>query len=97
MRTNLTKLDMKAIVLWSTFYKKIMEYSKFKSILKTAEISIKDFAEILNQNPRSVTNYSANGFVPPHFSVIATLIAELHAAGKDVKALLKTCDHKKDS
>jgi Asp-tRNA(Asn)/Glu-tRNA(Gln) amidotransferase B subunit len=74
-----------------------MEYSKFKSILKTAKISIKDFAEILNQNPRSITNYSANGFVPNHFSVIAKLIAELHLAGKDAKALLKKCDHKKES
>lgn len=54
-----------------------MTYDDFKRSLKRARISIKDFAEILDMNPTSITNYKAKGRIPRHLSVVAVLLAAL--------------------
>jgi|CXWL01.1.fsa_nt_gi hypothetical protein len=54
-----------------------MTYDEFKYELKRAKLSIKMFAELLEMNPTSITNYKRSGVIPQHLAVIAVMLAEL--------------------
>lgn len=54
-----------------------MNYDEFKSTLKRARVSIKDFAKVLDMNPTSITNYKTKGQVPRHLAVVVTLFSAL--------------------
>lgn len=58
-----------------------MTYNQFKHELKCAKLSIKNFAELLNMNPNSITNYRRSGTVPQHLAIIAVMLAELSTRG----------------
>jgi len=58
-----------------------MTYDKFKHELKRAKLTIKTFAELLEMNPTSITNYKRTGAVPQHLAIIVVMLAELSARG----------------
>lgn len=54
-----------------------MDYSTFKGLTRRAELGIKDFAELVGLNYRSVSNYAKTGKVPEHLGIIAFMMSEL--------------------
>lgn len=54
-----------------------MTYEEFRRQLGKAGLSVKGFAELIKQHPNSITNYAAQGEVPPHMAIIATLMADM--------------------
>jgi len=66
-----------------------MEYDVFKAELKRAKLSVKAFAEILNMNPTSITNYRRIGSVPKHLATIAVLIAALTERGISYEEIIE--------
>lgn len=69
-----------------------MSYDEFKVCLRTAGLSVKDLAALLEMQPNSITNYRAKGAVPKHLEVIALLITALVRQGVDVRATLRPDD-----
>lgn len=69
-----------------------MTYEEFRRQLGKAGISVKGFANLLKQNPNSISNHAIQGEVPPHIAVIAALMAELAEHGIDYKAVLNRID-----
>lgn len=65
-----------------------MIYDEFKRQLGKAGLSVKSFAELIKQNPNSITNYAAQGDVPPHLAIIAALMGHMADHGLDYRAAL---------
>ncbi len=65
-----------------------MTYDEFKRQLGKAGLSVKSFAEIIKQNPNSITNYKAQGEVPPHLAIIAALMGHMADHELDYRAVL---------
>ena len=65
-----------------------MQYDEFKRQLGKAGITVKYFAELIKQNPNSITNYAAQGEVPPHLAIIAALMGDMAEAGLDFRKTL---------
>ena len=66
-----------------------MEYDEFKAELKRAKLSVKAFADILDMNPTSITNYRRIGSVPKHLATIALLIAALTERGISFREIIE--------
>ena len=66
-----------------------MSYDEFKDCLRSAQLSVRELAALLDMQPNSITNYRAKGTVPRHLAVIATLLATLAAQNIDARQLLK--------
>lgn len=60
-----------------------MPYTEFQRLIGKAGLSIKEFAELLDMNPNSITNYSKQGVVPTHIAVIVALISTMKDDGLD--------------
>ena len=60
-----------------------MPYTEFQRLVGKAGLSIKEFAELLDMNPNSITNYSKQGVVPTHIAVIVALISTMKDEGLD--------------
>lgn len=74
-----------------------MRYEEFHKRLSRAELSIKEFADFLGVNPKSISNYSKKGEVPNHLALIALMLAELikyDVKSKDIIATLNTLGRK---
>lgn len=54
-----------------------MTYDEFRRQLGKAGLTVKSFADLIKQNPNSITNYAAQGEVPPHMAIIAALMADM--------------------
>jgi hypothetical protein len=54
-----------------------MTYDEFRRQLGKAGLSVKSFAGLIKQNPNSITNYAAQGEIPPHIAIIAALMADM--------------------
>lgn len=54
-----------------------MNYGVFKGCVQLAGLGIKDFANYVGMNHRSISNYSKHGDVPDHLAIIALLLMEL--------------------
>lgn len=65
-----------------------MTYDEFRWQLGKAGLSVKSFAELIKQNPNSITNYAAQGEVPPHLAIIAALMGDMAESGQDFRATL---------
>lgn len=65
-----------------------MTYDEFKRQLGKAGLSVKSFAELIKQNPNSITNYAALGEVPPHLAIIAALMGDMAESGLDFRDTL---------
>ena len=65
-----------------------MTYEEFRRQLGKAGLTVKAFAELIKQTPNSVTNYAAQGEVPPHLAIIAALMGDMAESGVDFRATL---------
>lgn len=65
-----------------------MTYDEFRRQLGKAGLTVKGFAELIKQTPNSITNYAAQGEVPPHLAVIAALMGDMAESGLDYRATL---------
>ena len=54
-----------------------MTYNEFQRQLGKAGLTIREFAEVVKMNRKSITNLSKQGEVPSHLAVIATLMGVL--------------------
>ncbi|MEG0198837.1 MAG: XRE family transcriptional regulator, partial [Acinetobacter sp.] len=57
--------------------------TEFQRLIGKAGLSIKEFAELLDMKPNSITNYSKQGVVPTHIAVIVALISTMKDEGLD--------------
>jgi transcriptional regulator with XRE-family HTH domain len=62
-----------------------MTYSEFRRQLRRTGTSVREFADLLQMNRNSVSNYASSGTVPTHLAVIAALIAEMAEHGVDFR------------
>ncbi|HRN43331.1 MAG TPA: hypothetical protein PLH20_00810 [Flavobacterium sp.] len=60
-----------------------MPYSEFQRLIGKAGLTIKEFAELLEMNPNSITNYHKVGIVPSHIAIIISLISTMKDKGLD--------------
>lgn len=65
-----------------------VRYQQFVAELGKAGLNVRAFADLLGMNRNSVSNY-ANGDVPGHLAVIATLVAEMNVRGIDYRGVIK--------
>ena len=65
-----------------------MTYEEFRRQLGKAGLTVKGFAELIKQTPNSITNYAAQGEVPPHLAIIAALMGDMAESGQDFRATL---------
>ncbi len=65
-----------------------MTYEEFRRQLGKAGLTVTAFAELIKQTPNSVTNYAAQGEVPPHLAIIAALMGDMAESGVDFRATL---------
>lgn len=65
-----------------------MKYEEFRRQLGKAGLTVKAFAQLIKQNPNSVSNYSARGEVPPSLAIMAALMGDMAEAGVDYRATL---------
>jgi hypothetical protein len=66
----------------------IMTYDEFRRQLGKAGLTVKEFAELIKQTPNSITNYAAQGGIPPHLAIIAALMADMAESGSDFRGTL---------
>ena len=54
-----------------------MEYNDFRKVVRKSGLAMKEFAEFVGIDSRSVSNHSRSGEVPDYLAIIALLLAEL--------------------
>ncbi len=54
-----------------------MDYIEFRRHLGKAGLRVKDFAELTQLSPNSITNYAQKGVVPNHLAIISALLGEM--------------------
>lgn len=69
-----------------------MTYIEFIRHIRKANLTLKDFAELLKMNPASLSNYAKKGEVPMHLAVIATLLAEMYERKINYHHILEKID-----
>jgi len=60
-----------------------MPYLEFQRLIGKAGLTIKEFAELLEMNPNSITNYHKVGSVPSHIAIIISLLSTMKDKGLD--------------
>lgn len=69
-----------------------MEYKTFKRYVRMAGLEIKEFAELIGMNQRSISNYSKSGVVPGRVAIIALMMVELERHGVGIERVLEKLD-----
>lgn len=69
-----------------------MSYDEFVAELDKAQLSIREFADLLEMRPNSVSNNSTRGEVPSHLAVIVVLLAELKVLGVSFEPIFSRLD-----
>jgi hypothetical protein len=72
-----------------------MDYVTFKDCIRRSGFGIKEFAELIGMNRKSISNYSSRTTVPEHLALIALLMVELEHRDvniKEIVAKLRTLD-----
>lgn len=71
---------------------KKMTYIEFNRHIRKANLTLKNFAELLKMNPASLSNYAKKGEVPMHLAIIAILLAEMHEREINYHSILEKVD-----
>ena len=66
-----------------------MPYEEFQRLIGKSGLSIKEFAELLDMNPNSITNYKKIGKVPTHIAVLVSFMATMKDDGIDFYPILE--------
>lgn len=69
-----------------------MEYREFRRHLGKARLTVKQFAELVNLNRNSITNYSRKGTVPTTLAIISALLGEMAERNVDFFEILSRID-----
>lgn len=69
-----------------------MDYKTFKGYVRRTGLEIREFAELVGMNQRSVSNYSKTGVVPEHLALIVFMMVELDRCGADLKEVFARLD-----
>jgi transcriptional regulator with XRE-family HTH domain len=65
-----------------------VKYDEFQRNVRKAGLTLSAFADLLNMNRVSLSNYARQEQVPAHLAVIAVLLGELSEHGIDYRAAL---------
>lgn len=60
-----------------------MPYEEFQRLIGKSGLSIKEFAQLLDMNPNSITNYKKIGKVPTQIAVITVILSDMKDDGID--------------
>lgn len=66
-----------------------MTYHEFLAELGKAGLSVRAFADLVNMNRNSVSNYASSTEVPRHLAVIAALLGEMNIQGVDFQPAIE--------
>ncbi len=69
-----------------------MDYNEFQRHIGKAGLKLKEFADLMQMNNTSLSNYRKKGEVPRHLAIIAVLIGDMADCGKDYRALIARID-----
>ncbi len=69
-----------------------MTYDDFKKNIKGANLTLREFADLIKANRNSITNLSSQGSVPKNLYIISALLAELSYHNIDYKKVLEQMD-----
>lgn len=69
-----------------------MDYQEFTRNIKKAGLSIKEFANLLEANPNSITNLSNKEKMPKNLAVISVLLGEMKDKGIEYRHLFDKMD-----
>jgi len=69
-----------------------MTYEEFRRQLGKAGLTIKAFANLIEQTPNSITNYSSQGQIPMHLAIMAALMGDMAESGVDFRMTLRRID-----
>lgn len=69
-----------------------MIYKEFQLHVTKAGLTQKAFAELLQMNPRSLSNHSPEEVVPTHWAVIAVLLEKMAASNIDYHSVFMQID-----
>lgn len=70
----------------------LMTYLEFTRNLKKADITAKEFAQLLKKHPNSITNNARKGKVPNELGVIAVLIGKMADNNIEYRELINALD-----
>lgn len=65
-----------------------MDYKTFRIHLRRADLTNKEFAELVKLNAKSITNYKQANEVPVHWAIVALLMGEMAVGGLDFRQSL---------
>ena len=65
-----------------------MDYNTFRIHLRRANLSNKEFAELVKLNAKSISNYKQTNEVPVHWAIVALLMGEMAVSGLDFQQSL---------
>lgn len=69
-----------------------MTYDDFKKNIKGANLTLREFADLIKANRNSITNLSSQESVPKNLYIISALLAELSYHNIDYKKVLGQMD-----
>lgn len=69
-----------------------MTYLEFTKNLKRADITAKEFAQLLKKHPNSITNNARKGEIPNELGVIAALIGKMADNDIEYRELINELD-----
>lgn len=69
-----------------------MTYLEFTKNLKKADITAKEFAQLLKKHPNSITNNARKGKIPNELGVIAALIGKMADNNIEYRELINALD-----
>jgi len=69
-----------------------MTYDDFKKNIKGANLTLREFADLIKANRNSITNLSTQENVPKNLYIISALLAEMSYHNIDYKKVLKQMD-----
>lgn len=65
-----------------------MTYIEFQQLIEKAGLPLREFADLVKMNRKSIYNCAKKGEVPSHLAVIATLLNAMAAQGMDYREIL---------
>jgi hypothetical protein len=69
-----------------------MTYDDFKKNIKSANLTLREFADLIKANRNSITNLSTQESVPKNLYIISALLAEMAYHKIDYKIILNQMD-----
>jgi len=69
-----------------------MKYDDFKKNIRSANLSMREFADLIKANRNSITNLSTREKIPKNLYIVSALLAELAYHNIDYKKIFQEMD-----